>query len=147
MNLRKKLTGAAGVLAVSAGLLGADLVTAPQAHAAATCTTAVSVNMGSHYYGQQPSTNSWSTNCVLAQGNQGFAVEALQRSLKQCVNGWTRNNVAVDGIYGPKTAQAVRYAQATYGSAVDGVYGPDTRDAMRWWSQNYGSAGGYACRG
>ncbi|MCX2924429.1 peptidoglycan-binding domain-containing protein [Streptomyces sp. NEAU-W12] len=101
--------------------------------------------MGSHYYANQPSTNSWSTNCILAQGNQGYAVEALQRSLRMCVNTWTRNNVVVDGVYGPKTAQAVRYAQAKYGTAVDGVYGPKTRDAMRWWSENYGG-GSDACR-
>ncbi|MGC9379473.1 peptidoglycan-binding domain-containing protein [Streptomyces sp. MH13] len=145
MNLRKKLVGATSVLAVSAGLLGAGVVTVPAAHAASTCTTAVLTNMGGHYYANQPSTNSWSTNCLLSQGNQGYAVEALQRSLKRCVNAWTQNNVVVDGIYGPKTAQAVRYAQAKYGVAVDGVYGPDTRDAMRWWSENYGS-GGDACR-
>ncbi|MGW8063461.1 peptidoglycan-binding domain-containing protein [Streptomyces ziwulingensis] len=147
MNLRKKLVGATGVLAVSAGLLGAGIATAPAAHAASTCTTLVTTNMGNHYYADQPSTNSWSTNCVLAQGDQGLAVRALQQSLKRCVNTWTRDNVAVDGIYGPKTAQAVRYAQAKYGSAVDGVYGPNTRDAMRWWSKNYDGSGTYACRG
>ncbi|GAB3685207.1 peptidoglycan-binding domain-containing protein [Streptomyces sparsus] len=145
MNLGKKLTSATGVLAFSAGLLGVGVAAAPAAHAAPTCQTAVYKNMGGHYYADQPSTNSWSTNCVLSQGAQGYAVEVLQRSLQRCVNTWTRNNVAVDGVYGPKTAQAVRYAQAKYGSAVDGVYGPNTRDAMRWWSTHHGG-GSNACR-
>ncbi|MEG3627187.1 peptidoglycan-binding domain-containing protein [Streptomyces poriticola] len=146
MNLRKQLSGVTGAVAVAAGLLAGTVAAAPAAHAAPTCTTAVLKNMGQSYYANQPSTSNWSTSCILSQGSRGYAVEALQRSLRMCVNSWTRNNVVVDGIYGPKTAQAVRYAQAMYGSAVDGVYGPNTRDAMRWWSENYGG-GADACRG
>ncbi|MFE2294306.1 peptidoglycan-binding protein [Streptomyces sp. NPDC059452] len=146
MNLKKKLAGTTGVLVLSAGLLGVGVATAPAAHAATTCTTLVTTNMGSQYWADQPSTNSWSTNCVLSQGSQGLAVRALQQSLKNCVDSWTRTNITVDGQFGPLTAQAVRRAQAKYGSAVDGVYGPNTRNAMRWWSKNY-NGGANACRG
>ncbi|MEI7031239.1 peptidoglycan-binding domain-containing protein [Streptomyces pratensis] len=66
--------------------------------------------------------------CVLATGNQGAAVRALQNALRAC-NG---QSIAVDGVYGPATRQAVIAVQSRAGIARDGVYGPDTAQAMRW---------------
>lgn len=39
-------------------------------------------------------------------------------------------NLRIDGIYGQKTAKAVRLFQAVYGLGVDGVVGPLTRRAL-----------------
>ncbi|AME08047.1 hypothetical protein AUL54_17850 [Bacillus sp. SDLI1] len=37
-------------------------------------------------------------------------------------------NHGVDGIYGPKTANAVKRFQITNGLQADGIYGPKTKD-------------------
>lgn len=50
---------------------------------------------------------------VLARGTRGAAVEELQRLLK----------IEVDGHFGPKTEEAVRFFQKTNGLEPDGVVG------------------------
>ncbi|MGW6791616.1 peptidoglycan-binding domain-containing protein [Streptomyces chartreusis] len=54
-----------------------------------------------------------------------------------------RDNGGVDGIYGAGTVKAVKSLQKNQlgfkGSAIDGVYGPKTRQAMMW--QLFGSSG------
>lgn len=60
---------------------------------------------------------------TVAQGNSGNAVKAAQ----QLLNGkFGYNNVVVDGIFGPITAQAVKDFQTSKGLAADGVVGPST---------------------
>lgn len=54
------------------------------------------------------------------------------RYLQQALNdaGFTDandNTLKTDGIYGPKTMEAVRKLQAAIGAKVDGYFGPDTR--------------------
>ncbi len=56
------------------------------------------------------------------------AVAVLQQSLVQC-HGQT---VAIDGQYGPQTAEAVTAVQRQAGIEPDGEYGPATFEAMRW---------------
>ena len=56
---------------------------------------------------------------VLTQGSAGPAVARLQRAL----------GVGADGIYGPRTAAAVRAFQRRRGLVVDGVAGPATMAA------------------
>ncbi|WP_221437797.1 peptidoglycan-binding domain-containing protein [Schaalia hyovaginalis] len=63
-------------------------------------------------------------------GEQGLA--ELQYSLKRC-NG---QQIAVDGVYGPATEQAVKNVQYAHGLYVDGVYGPATGSAMTWKAYN-----------
>ncbi|SDP87052.1 Putative peptidoglycan binding domain-containing protein [Actinopolyspora xinjiangensis] len=111
---------ALGVMAASA----AAVATFPLASSAATsatpsCTTADGVI---------PATSGGSHHCVMGVGNGGSAVTALQRSLRACEG----QSIAVDGIYGPATRDAVLNVQRRAGIARDGVYGPQTRDAMRW---------------
>lgn len=67
-------------------------------------------------------------NCVLGQGSAGQAVSALQNSLNKC-NG---QNIAIDGIFGSGTRQAVKNVQQRYGLTQDGVYGRQTNLAMNW---------------
>jgi hypothetical protein len=73
-----------------------------------------------------------SPNCVLGSGNAGNPTRVLQRSLNRCY----QQGLTVDGIYGPRTATAVRNVQRRHGIAVDGIYGPQTSRTMRfaWWS-------------
>ncbi|MGN9808228.1 D-Ala-D-Ala carboxypeptidase family metallohydrolase [Micromonospora sp. BQ11] len=64
----------------------------------------------------------WTRN--LYQGRSGSDVRQLQIR----VAGWAGNRDIVenDGVYGPKTAAAVRRFQAAYGIRADGVAGPQT---------------------
>ena len=43
---------------------------------------------------------------------------------------------ALDGVYGPKTAEAVRKFQIRYGLASDGIVGPSTWRALRKYTVN-----------
>ncbi len=63
---------------------------------------------------------------VLKQGSTGATVKTLQQKLKN----WGYYTGAVDGIYGSKTAEAVKYFQRRNGLAVDGIAGPKTLAAM-----------------
>ncbi len=36
-------------------------------------------------------------------------------------------NNGIDGVYGPKTENAVKRFQSMYGLTQDGIYGPDTK--------------------
>lgn len=62
---------------------------------------------------------------TLRRGNRGDAVKILQTRL--CDKGYT---VAVDGILGTKTYEAVKAYQADHDLRVDGVVGPKTWSAL-----------------
>lgn len=63
---------------------------------------------------------------ILRNGSRGQLVTALQHTLARL--GYP---VAVDGVYGPATAEAVATFQASQGGLeVDGVVGPATRTAL-----------------
>ncbi len=65
---------------------------------------------------------------ILRPGDQGNSVRQLQRALKQI----NFNPGSVDGIYGPRTEDAVKRFQSMYAAlSVDGVYGPSTRKYIR----------------
>ena len=67
---------------------------------------------------------------VIRQGARGTAVTQLQNALAAVYfypDKGAKNN-GIDGIYGPKTANAVKRFQSTQsGIANDGIYGPATR--------------------
>jgi peptidoglycan hydrolase-like protein with peptidoglycan-binding domain len=58
----------------------------------------------------------------VSQGANGFAVRAVQKLLKDKYG----YNIAVDGIFGPATADAVKDFQDDNGLAADGIVGPKT---------------------
>ncbi len=65
---------------------------------------------------------------VLKRGDQGESVRQLQRALKQI----NFDPGTIDGIYGPRTEDAVRRFQSMYAALKDdGIYGPNTRKYIR----------------
>lgn len=67
------------------------------------------------------------TQPTLRQGSRGAAVAQLQGLLRQ--RGFDPG--PSDGIFGPRTGDAVRRFQAAHGLVVDGVVGPQTWGALR----------------
>ncbi len=63
---------------------------------------------------------------TISMGASGAAVRRLQRALRRTPN----LGVAVDGSFGPHTAQAVREFQQGAGLVVDGIVGPLTWAAL-----------------
>ena len=73
-------------------------------------------------------------------GSRGDEVVKIQEKLKR----WGYYTGAVDGIYGPKTYEAVKYFQRKNGLTVDGIAGPKTLAAMGIVGGSSGpSSGGY----
>ena len=69
---------------------------------------------------------------VLKTGSTGGDVWDVQYRLK--VLGVFTDTM--DGIYGPKTAEAVRKFQTRYGLSADGIVGPSTWRALRKYTVN-----------
>jgi Putative peptidoglycan binding domain len=63
---------------------------------------------------------------VLKPGTTSADVKALQRALASAGH----SPGSIDGIYGPKTEQAVSAFQQAAGITVDGVYGAETQKAL-----------------
>lgn len=63
---------------------------------------------------------------MLRSGSKGAAVEALQKKLiAQGINPGP-----IDGVFGPKTADAVKRFQERKGLTADGIAGPKTLTAL-----------------
>lgn len=77
---------------------------------------------------QQPDRKPDVDKPTLNPGARNAAVREVQRVL----NAWYPNmrRLAVDGIYGPKTQERVRYAQRALGIKADGIVGPVTWDRL-----------------
>ena len=91
---------------------------------AAVCTTGALFNLGQTNEGDLASP--FIQTAVLRQGATGGEVKELQRRLKQ----WGYYSGSVDGIYGSKTVEAVKYFQRKNGLTVDGVAGISTYAAL-----------------
>ena len=66
---------------------------------------------------------------TLNVGDKGAAVKAMQELLASVYfypDKGAPNN-GIDGIYGPKTKDAVKRFQSTHGLTADGIYGPNTK--------------------
>ena len=63
---------------------------------------------------------------VIKQGNRGETVRLIQQKLKR----WGYYTGAVDGIFGAKTKEAVKYFQRKNGLTVDGIVGNKTLAAL-----------------
>jgi len=93
-----------------AATTGAETTTTPTTPAATTPTT--------------PATKLPAT--VLKPGSSGDDVKTLQRALASV----GQSSGSVDGVYGPKTEQAVTAFQTSAGITADGIYGPKTKAAL-----------------
>lgn len=67
-----------------------------------------------------------SVQVLVKQGSTGAEVKTVQQKLKN----WGYYTGAVDGIFGPKTKEAVMYFQRKNGLTADGIAGPKTLAAM-----------------
>lgn len=67
-------------------------------------------------------------NCWLDRGMSNSAVTALQKNLNSCYG----YKLATDGIFGSATESALTAVQKRVGVAADGDYGPKTSNAMVW---------------
>ncbi|HEY6697123.1 MAG TPA: peptidoglycan-binding domain-containing protein [Acidimicrobiales bacterium] len=84
--------------------------------------------------------SSASTTCEMSVGRgDEDAVVVLQDALARC----NREDVSVDGEYGPQTAGAVTNVQQRAGITADGEYGPATLQVMRWPTTS--TSGGTDC--
>lgn len=63
---------------------------------------------------------------VIKQGNSGSTVRTIQKKLKN----WGYYKGAVDGIFGAKTKEAVKYFQRKNGLTADGIVGNKTLKAL-----------------
>ncbi|MGW9496337.1 peptidoglycan-binding domain-containing protein [Streptomyces prasinus] len=129
LRTRKGVTSlvTSGLLAAS---LGGALAAAPSAAAAAYpwCTSSAWTQSADTTWTTRPSTSSTDTTCVMAQGSTGAGVTSLQKALRHCYG----RNIAIDGVFGPATEAALKYAQGRAGVSQDGEYGPVTRNAILW---------------
>lgn len=73
----------------------------------------------------------------VSQGSRGSAVSAVQSALRS--RGY---DLAVDGVYGSRTAYIVSLFQGYQRISSDGVVGPQTASALGLSSANYGGGGG-----
>ncbi len=71
-------------------------------------------------------------------GSQGEEVRQIQTKLKN----WGYFNDKIDGIYGPKTRDAVIYFQKKNGLTADGIAGPATLKAMGIFTSSGSSGSG-----
>lgn len=90
-----------------------------------------------------PTSSGGSTSCLIGNGLVGCSdcapIWTLQNSLNRC-NG---QNIKVDGYWGRQTRNALIAAQKLRKTTADGVYGPKTRDALRHARRN--SSGHIGC--
>ncbi|WP_433120688.1 peptidoglycan-binding domain-containing protein [Micromonospora sp. CA-246542] len=117
---------------------GLTLAAPTAAQASSPCTSLTFYRVGGYPGGadMHVPTVGWQTgnkHCYLTYGHSGSAVLVLQEALNNCY----ARSLTLDGNYGPKTRDAVRYAQhkinedIVYANiAEDGEYGPQTRAYM-----------------
>lgn len=73
-------------------------------------------------------------------GSRGTEVRNIQTRLKD----WGYYTGAVDGIYGTKTRDAVKYFQREHGLTADGIAGPATLEKIGLPTGSSGGVGGYS---
>ncbi|MFE7074689.1 peptidoglycan-binding domain-containing protein [Streptomyces sp. NPDC057620] len=122
--------------ALTAGLLGGALATAPSASAwtyLGHCSGGqmISYSATSFQWIKVPAVRYDGLNnmrCWMDYGSTGNGVKVLQLTLKTCYG----RSIAVDGDFGPATRDALKYAQKYEGISVDGQYGEQTFWNLKW---------------
>ncbi len=88
--------------------------------------SAVSISLNNNVIEEQAVTGEAVYVVVYKQGSTGQTVRTIQQKLKN----WGYYTGRVDGIYGTKTKEAVKYFQRRNGLVVDGIAGNKTLRAM-----------------
>lgn len=129
MTRPRRMTLFAVTTLLAGGLV--TVVTTTDASAYPTCDTAQGFNRAS-----VPSVSSTgSRDCVMGQGAQSAGVRALQYTINECYIDLGRipnARLAEDGQFGSRTRAALVNTQRYAGTSPDGVYGPKTRQAIQW---------------
>jgi len=132
-----------GSLTAAVVMAGAVLVGGAGASTAATantpCVTWAAEGAGM-YARVIPSRTNGSTDCYLVKGNSGNGARALQNALRGC-EGY---GIAVDGIFGSGTKNAVTRFQRSQGIGVDGQYGNQVKGRI-WFASSTTLSGTYFC--
>lgn len=68
----------------------------------------------------------------LSQGSKGEDVKKVQLALNRA-----GSSLTIDGVYGPKTVQAVKNFQEDNGLSRDGICGPKTMVKLEPYMQDY----------
>jgi hypothetical protein len=76
----------------------------------------------------QYSTGSKTYYCHMGEGANNAGVGVLQRALNVCYD----ENLTQDNVFGSKTREALKRAQADEKIGVDGKYGNETMWALDW---------------
>lgn len=130
--VRRARTRAAAAALAALVLTGlATGVTATSASAAAPGCNYISHPILNPYYVNVPALTDGvhELNCYLYQkAGVQYGVKELQVALNFCYG----YGLTPDGIYGAKTAGAVKRTQMQEGVTADGSWGPTTRDTMSW---------------
>lgn len=71
----------------------------------------------------------WPAGIVLQSGNQGYAVQVLQRALSMSGIPGSRG-IAVDGVFGDQTVRAVRNFEDVQRLRIDAIAGPIVRQEL-----------------
>ena len=111
--------GAAVITAAAAAFMTAGAASAATAMPAARAVQAARAVSATPAAPELPAALAWP---LVVQGDKGERVVAIQYLLNQRVGA----GLAIDGIFGPATAAAVRKFQARFGLLVDGKVGPQT---------------------
>ena len=77
---------------------------------------------------------------VYQQGSRGSTVRTIQTKLKN----WGYYTGSIDGIYGAKTKEAVKYFQRKNKLTVDGIAGAKTLSAMGIYENNSSTSSNYS---
>ncbi|MFG2682122.1 peptidoglycan-binding protein [Streptomyces sp. NPDC048392] len=126
-----------------AALFG-GVVTAAPAHAAdGVCTGSTAVQNGStgRHFVYPINVADFTIYCYLQYGHTGPGVRALQKNMNSCYG----KSLALDGVFGPATRDALRNVQSRIGAGVDGVYGRETMGKMKWARYSNETGARYDC--
>lgn len=126
MNIKRLAVLAAAALAIGGGLSA----TAHDESSAATAHTCNSGRMDLAPYIHYTAPNNQDGVCYLngTRNVNATATRALQSTLNLCYGG----HLAVDGVYGTRTAAALKVAQRATGNTPDGLLGPSTGATMKY---------------
>jgi peptidoglycan hydrolase-like protein with peptidoglycan-binding domain len=131
-RIRPFLAATATLAIAAAPVLLPVLTSATPASATATCTGTSLESFPNYVTFRVPTVGNAHPNqwlCILGYGDSSTAVARLQIDLNDCYGFLLPAALAVDGIYGTNTENAVKAVQRYQGwppAEQDGIYGPNT---------------------